>query len=188
MITVVNTSSVLSLQVVASLARPVCKSHLARQRTKGGYKVNNITTVESTSPPEQQKTQEDAVIEMKDAPCQLSKGNKRKRTCQGLTQTQKSSQKYKGKRQARGSSRPFVNGRPAKKERRICMSETVIFIGYSMEEQYFDTYRCAGDVPKSSERRRFSDSGSPRGIEHAQALSYSCGSGSHTYSNDLVLV
>ncbi|TVU25563.1 hypothetical protein EJB05_28064, partial [Eragrostis curvula] len=130
------------VKVVASLARPVCKGRLAKQGTKGGYKVNTFTSITRTCPPDQMKAHENEVIAMEHEPCKLSNGNKRKHVSQGLTEIQKASQQYKGQRQPRGSKRTYLSERPAKKERKICAEDVLI---------------------KSSERGRVGDFGGPRG-------------------------
>ncbi|KAL6649589.1 hypothetical protein ACP70R_013813 [Stipagrostis hirtigluma subsp. patula] len=173
------------VKVVASLARPVCKGRLAKQGTRGGYKVGDGTTVQCTGKPKQEKAQEDEVIDMENAICKLPRGYNSKHESRGSTEVRKASQHYKGKRQARGSMHTCFNGRPAKKARKKRI--------------------CAGDVPTKSSKRGHvsafvSPSGAyagqpprarmihPTGPQYAsiyQDFSYACASGSNALTYDL---
>ncbi|KAL6867475.1 hypothetical protein ACP4OV_015499 [Aristida adscensionis] len=156
------------VKIFASLARPLCKGRLAKQGTKGGYKVNSGMT--TTSQPEK-NAQEDKVIVNKKALYKLSNGNNSKHVSRGSIEVREPSLHYKGKGQARGNRHTLVSGRPTKKARKNF------------------------DVPIKSSRRDAHAGQSliahvihPTGPQHAsiyQDFSYACASKSNAQTYDL---
>ncbi|KAL6644726.1 hypothetical protein ACP70R_016334 [Stipagrostis hirtigluma subsp. patula] len=162
------------VKVVASLARPVCKGRLAKQGTRGGYKVNNSTTVKGTDQPEHKKAPEDEVIVKKNALHKLPKGVKSKHVYRDSTEVRKASQHYKGKRQARGTKRTFVNERPAKKARK----ERDVPVKCSKS-------RYIGGFGSATGAYRVQPPTGPQYASIYQDFSHACASGSNAHSNDL---